>query len=52
MIFNCNSYSVVLFVAVVLLVHPITGYLKSFFDTKSVAVDEDYVRVVVSVRVK
>ena len=42
----------ILNLAVILLLHPITGYLKSFFDTKSVAVDEDYVRVVVSVRVK
>ena len=52
MILNRNGYSVVLFIAVILLVPLIIGYLKSFVDTKSMAVYENYVRVVLSVGVK
>ena len=52
MILNRNGYSVVLFIVVILLVPSIIGYRKSFVDTKSMAVYENYVRVVLSVGVK
>ena len=52
MILNHNGYSVVLFIAVILLVYPITGYLKYFFVTKSMAAYKNYVRVILSVGIK
>ena len=52
MTLNRNGNSVVLFVTVILLVYSITGYLKSFFNTKSVDVYKNNVRVVLSVGIK